>query len=198
MTTGIVLCVRVPVCVSRLPPVSLNRYRTARFKPYGTGTVRFKSPFLCVPAPPGVFLPVPRTELVVVLTVKLGNIFGSHAARSVCGLTEQTLQNNKLVVLRRRSLVLVRAPNGGAADSRGNVRGPPPPNHSRGTHVARSCNRAFSCRQEVGSRSWIDSGFGKWITLWKVAQQGLCTFSPSSGPARAHVLIVHRHSVLTT
>ena len=72
----------------------------------------------------------------------------------------------------------------------GNVQGPPPPNH-RGTHVAPSCNRAFSCRQEDCQS----------IALWKLAQQdpaGLCTFSPSSGPARAHVLIVHRHSILTT
>ena len=41
-----------PVRVSRLPPVSFYRYRTCT----GTGFFRVS---VCVPAPPGVFLPVP-------------------------------------------------------------------------------------------------------------------------------------------
>ena len=59
----------------------------------------------------------------------------------------------------------------GSRYSCGNEQNPPPKNdsrgihvnhNSRGIHVDHSCNRDFSCRQEVGSTSgkWIESGFG--------------------------------------
>ena len=40
-------------CVSRLPPVSVYRYRFSRILEYSTGMT-----YVCVPAPPSVFLPV--------------------------------------------------------------------------------------------------------------------------------------------
>jgi len=81
--------------------------------------------------------------------------------------------------------------------SHGSLRNVPPrpsPCPSQRTHVDRpspSCNRANACRQGDKTSN----------ALWKVARQDpadLRTISPVSGPARAHVLIVHRHSILTT
>jgi len=84
---------------------------------------------------------------------------------------------------------------GRSPDSVGNEL-PPPQNHARGIRADRRAAVATgSCWATCNQTD------GQSIALWKVAQQdpaGLCTFSPSSGPALAHILIVHRHSILTT